>query len=285
MAFQTQDIPQPPSEKRVNISLHEAHDHDLKALKLMAQQCFSCHNADMTGGSQSRLGPPMFMVRRHYYKEGFSKVDFIHSIVSFVKNPREEKSRMKGAIKNSGLTMRYLGISVGMAIALGFSALFGTRIPLLYEGRLLASLAEKPLVIPGVLLCYIGIVIAGLAGARKEKELSKEQKQASVKEANFPLGILVATVSGIMRACFAFGLAAGTEVADAALAQGTPTLWQSNPVLILVMLGGFVTNFLWCLGLNIKNRSFYDYTKVQPLTKNYLLAGTAGIVWYHQFMF
>ncbi|EON74913.1 L-rhamnose-proton symporter [Lunatimonas lonarensis] len=184
-----------------------------------------------------------------------------------------------------GLTMRYLGISLGMAIALGFSALFGTLIPPLYEGRLLASLAEKPLVIPGVLLCFIGIVIAGLAGARKEKELSKEQKQASVKEANFPLGILVATVSGIMSACFAFGLAAGTEVADVALAQGTPTLWQSNPVLILVMLGGFVTNFLWCLGLNIKNRSFQDYTKVQPLTKNYLLAGTAGIVWYHQFMF
>jgi L-rhamnose-H+ transport protein len=69
------------------------------------------------------------------------------------------------------------------------------------------------------------------------------------------------------------------------MAQGTKSLWQSNPVLILVMSGGFVTNFFWCLGLNIKNRSFEDYTKVEPLAKNYLLASIAGIVWYHQFMF
>lgn len=103
MAFQAQDAPQSPSAGNIEITLQDVQDHDLKALKLLAQQCFSCHNPDMTGGPQSRLGPPMFMVRRHYYKEGVSKEDFTHSIVSFVKNPSEEKSRMKGAIKNFGL--------------------------------------------------------------------------------------------------------------------------------------------------------------------------------------
>jgi cytochrome c553 len=103
VAFQTKDAPQSPTEERADILLQDVQDHDLKALKMMAQQCFSCHNPDMTGGHESRLGPPMFMVRRHYYKEGISKEEFTNSIVSFVKKPSEEKSKMKGAIKHFGL--------------------------------------------------------------------------------------------------------------------------------------------------------------------------------------
>lgn len=184
-----------------------------------------------------------------------------------------------------GLTMRYLGISLGMAVALGFSAAFGTLIPPLYEKKLWELLSQKPIIGVGILLCFLGIILAGLAGARKEKELSPEAKKKAVKEANFPLGIAVAVISGIMSACFAFGLAAGSDVADAAIVYGTKSLWQSNPVLILVMSGGFLTNFIWCIGLNIKNKSFNDYTQIRPLTKNYILASIAGLVWYHQFMF
>lgn len=103
LAFQTKDAFPLVSEEAQTIALREAQDHDLKALKMMAQQCFSCHNPDITGGHASRLGPPMFMVRRHYYKEGVSKEDFTNSIVSFVKKPDEEKAKMKGAIKNFGL--------------------------------------------------------------------------------------------------------------------------------------------------------------------------------------
>ncbi|WP_373497309.1 L-rhamnose/proton symporter RhaT [Aquiflexum sp.] len=184
-----------------------------------------------------------------------------------------------------GLTMRYLGISLGMAVALGFSAAFGTLIPPLYEGRLWEVLSENPVLSVGILLCFLGILVAGLAGARKEKELSAKAKKEAIKEANFPLGIVVAVISGIMSACFAFGLTAGNDIADAAMEQGTNSLWQINPVLILVMGGGFVTNFIWCIGLNIKNKSFRDYTNTKPLGKNYLLASVAGVVWYHQFMF
>lgn len=76
---------------------------DIKVLKLMAQQCFTCHNPDMGGGRANRLGPPMHKVREHYLKPGTAKEDFINDIVSFVKSPSEEKSKMKGAIRNFGL--------------------------------------------------------------------------------------------------------------------------------------------------------------------------------------
>jgi L-rhamnose-H+ transport protein len=36
-------------------------------------------------------------------------------------------------------------------------------------------------------------------------------------------------------------------------------LWQGLPALVVVLLGGFTTNFLWCLFLNIRNHSGYEY--------------------------
>lgn len=103
LAFQTKDASPIVPENVPTIAFQDVQLHDLKALKMMAQQCFSCHNPDMTGGPASRLGPPMFMVRRHYYKEGVTKEYFTNSITSFVEKPNEEKAKMKGAIKNFGL--------------------------------------------------------------------------------------------------------------------------------------------------------------------------------------
>ena len=76
---------------------------DIKGLKLMSQYCLSCHNPDMGGGHASRLGPPIFKVREHYYREGISKEEFTSSILNFVKNPSEDKTKMRGAIRNFGL--------------------------------------------------------------------------------------------------------------------------------------------------------------------------------------
>ena len=36
-------------------------------------------------------------------------------------------------------------------------------------------------------------------------------------------------------------------------------LWTGLPVLIVVLLGGFTTNFVWCVLLNIKNKTGYQY--------------------------
>lgn len=76
---------------------------DIKGLKLISQHCLSCHNPDMGGGHASRLGPPIFKVREHYYREGISKEEFTASMLSFVKSPSQDKTKMYGAVKNFGL--------------------------------------------------------------------------------------------------------------------------------------------------------------------------------------
>jgi hypothetical protein len=363
-----------------------------------------------------------------------------------------------------GLAMRYLGMSLGMAVALGYCTVFGMLIPPIYKGEFVSKLIEPVQgrwVLAGLCVCVLGIIITALAGRQKEQEMDESQKQETVKEFDFKKGILVATFSGIMSACFAFGLSNGDSIRDttikldlvnsAAAAGKTaqraaePTedevfqlgnvlkpddaknyklsesltilekplnlkhakpdpkadpaklasvkseadtklsellgkletsdvplakrllayhadllglaadekpfavmakleslsaketginlikagadlpaihskheLWTGLPVLIVVLLGGFTTNFVWCLILNLKNRTGYQYftskpgensplsgahaggeggpvgAKVTdgrldrtpvPLLGNYFFAALAGVTWYFQFFF
>jgi len=115
-----------------------------------------------------------------------------------------------------GLTMRYLGIALGMAVALGFCAAFGTLIPPIFYGKFGELLASNSglTVLTGVLACLVGIAISGAAGMSKEKELSQEEKAAAIKEFNFKKGMLVAVFAGVMSSCFAYGLAAGQPLRE-----------------------------------------------------------------------
>ncbi|MCJ7681733.1 MAG: rhamnose/proton symporter RhaT, partial [Candidatus Aminicenantes bacterium] len=173
-----------------------------------------------------------------------------------------------------GLSMRYLGMSLGYALTLGFCAAFGTLIPPLFKnefGPLFNSLSGWVLLC-GVAICLAGIAVCGYAGIRKEKELTDEQKRKTVKEYSLTKGFFVALFSGIMSACFAFAISAGEGVAAAAVAAGTRPIFQNNPVFILIMAGGFTTNCIWCLILNLRNKSIRDYVTGtgRLLVSNYL---------------
>jgi L-rhamnose-H+ transport protein len=161
-----------------------------------------------------------------------------------------------------GLTMRYLGMSLGMGVALGYCAAFGTLMPPLFHGefgtKVLGTTSGQVILI-GVVVCLSGIAIAGMAGVSKEREMSEEQKKAVIKEFNFVKGIVMATFSGVMSACFAYGLDAGTPIGDLSRARGTPELWTGLPKLCVLLLGGFTSNFIWCAMLNVRNRTGYQY--------------------------
>lgn len=210
-----------------------------------------------------------------------------------------------------GLTMRYLGLSLGMAVVLGLCTVFGTLIPPLFQGDFAAILLDTTsglIVLLGLGVTLLGIVVVALAGARKDAALSVEAKRAAVTEFDFRKGIGVAIFSGIMSSCFAFGLAAGEPVRVLSGAAGTGALWTGLPVLCLVMFGGLVTNGIWCTILIARNRSAGQWigraspisdtvsdtgsnfgTDVDggrtPLVANFLLCAVAGLAWYFQFFF
>ena len=188
-----------------------------------------------------------------------------------------------------GLTMRYLGMSLGMAIALGLTASFGTLIPPIYYGQfgeLLGSVSGW-VTLFGIVVSLIGITITGKAGIKKDNELSVEQKQETISEFNLKKGIWVALFAGIMSASFAFGIAAGKPISVKAIEMGATELFSNSPLFIIIMAGGFTTNLLWCLFLIVKNKTLKDYVKTKdtPILKNYIFSAMGGIIWYFQFMF
>jgi L-rhamnose-H+ transport protein len=190
---------------------------------------------------------------------------------------------------NFGLTMRYLGMSLGYAMALGYTAAFGTIIPPIYF-KTFTEMIRHPsglVTFGGVAVCLIGIAVVGRAGIAKEKRFSDAEKKAVIQEFDFKKGFFIALLCGIMSACFAFGIAAGKPIAARAVAAGTPSLWQNSPVFIVILAGGFTTNLIWCLLLSLKNRTTKNFVdkKNSPLLMNYLFSALAGTTWYFQFMF
>lgn len=195
-----------------------------------------------------------------------------------------------------GLAMRYLGMSLGMSVALGFTSSFGALVPPIYRDLFTNDTAHTfsamvatgggKMVLLGVMVCLLGIYICGKAGVLKEKELSEEQKKESIKEFSLKKGLLVATFSGIMSACFNFGIEAGKPMAAVAIEKGSNPLFQNNVIFVVILLGGLTTNFIWCMVLNFRNKSFADYTnKKAPLALNYFFSMLAGTTWFLQFFF
>jgi len=224
-----------------------------------------------------------------------------------------------------GLTMRYLGMSLGMAIALGYCAAFGTLVPPIVKGEFADKLLNHsgtsvggPLVLLGVFVCLLGIFIGGIAGVRKEKEMAG--KTSTIAEFNLWKGLGIATFSGVMSSCFSFGFQFGGPISEISKAHGTGPLWVGLPVIVVILLGGLTTNFVWCVLLNFKNKTGYQYLASHvreehahhggtgsgehgpaetaaattaaaptdlkiPVLGNWLFCALAGTFWYFQFFF
>lgn len=203
-----------------------------------------------------------------------------------------------------GLGVRYLGVSLGSTIILGLCAVFGSLIPSIYYNFVpqagkdtitdLATTHWGQMVLLGILLTVVGIIVCGKAGTMKEKELAAGQADVEEnKDYRFGLGIFVAIISGVLSACFNFGIEAGKTMADqanAAWQAGHPDqgnfLFSNNVSYVVILWGGLTTNFIWCMILNARNKTFGDYTNKQaPLLKNYIFCALAGTTWFLQFFF
>ena len=206
-----------------------------------------------------------------------------------------------------GLGVRYLGVSLGSSIILGLCMVFGALIPAIYydfnamEGKdtfsMMIGSGWGQTILLGLLICVAGIVVSGRAGMMKEKELSStgtDPHGVAVKsEYKFGLGMFVSIVSGVLSACFNFGLEAGqvmASVANDAWKAAHPNegefLYRNNVIYVVLLWGGLTTNFIWCMVLNARNKTFGDYTNMQtPLVKNYIFSALAGTTWFLQFFF
>jgi L-rhamnose-H+ transport protein len=190
-----------------------------------------------------------------------------------------------------GLMIRYLGAGLGLAMGAGLTSAAGTLIPPMLHGHnALVAMFTTPAGIASVgaaLVSVVGIVFVGLAGMSKEHELPEAEKKKAVAEFNFKKGMMVAVFSGLMSSAMSFGLQGGPGMERLALeiSPPTPVAWAGMPVLVVVLLGGFVVNGAWCILLNLWNKTAGDYVRRDaPFIPNLIFAGFAGVIWCSQFV-
>ena len=183
-----------------------------------------------------------------------------------------------------GLSMRYLGVALGQSISLGTCSAFGTLIPALMLGTDLFSGKGLVLLI-GVCVAIAGISVIGFAGSLRSKNMTEEQKKAAVKDFALGKGLLVALLAGVMSACFSLGLEAAEPIKVASIKLGSNSLYAGLPAILMITLGGFLTNAVYCFYQNIKNKTTKDYFGVPSgvFINNVLFCALAGVLWYSQF--
>ena len=211
-----------------------------------------------------------------------------------------------------GLSMRYLGIGLGTAVALGFCALVGTLIPPIRDGRFMEILSTREglTVLIGVFICMLGIAINGAAGIMKERDTASgvpgrnekvgdadvpasESSSSGKSEFSLAKGFAVAIIAGALSACMSISIEWGKPIAEQArqiavlsgVDAARANLFQNSAILIVTLIGGFLSNFIWCFFLSIKNKSFVDFKKTGAVGNFIflLLCALGGVLWYCQF--
>ena len=185
-----------------------------------------------------------------------------------------------------GLTMRYLGMSLGIGVAIGVTLVVGTLIPPLIHGQAgeLVSTRGGLLTLLGIAVALCGIVIVSVAGHQKERALGSEIREFDVKK-----GLLLAVMCGIFSSGMSFAIDAAKPIQVGALALGVNPLYSALPSYVIIMGGGGLVNFVYCFTrLGFKKDLSLRADLALPgaaLFRNGALAATGGIMWYFQFFF
>ena len=216
-----------------------------------------------------------------------SFVDFYASIGSHVLLPVALFGAMWGVGNiGYGLTMRYLGMSLGIGIAIGVTLVVGTLIPPIRHGQAAMLFTTKGglLTMAGVLVALIGVAVVSYAGHLKEV-----QTRGELREFNLKLGLLLAILCGVFSSGMSFAIDAAKPMEATALHLGVNPLYAALPSYVFIMGGGAVVNLSYCfIRLAVLKRISLTDDLAQPtgtLMRNGTLAATGGIMWYLQFFF
>lgn len=185
-----------------------------------------------------------------------------------------------------GLTMRHLGMSLGIGVAIGVTLVVGTLEPPLIHGQaaILFTTRSGLLTMAGIAVALIGIAIVSFAGHQKEVQMGKEAEEFNVK-----LGLALAVACGIFSSGMSFALDAATPIRAAAERVGVNPLYALLPSYVLIMGGGGLVNFIYCftrLGFKKDISLRRDLAQTgDTISKNGAMAAAGGIMWYLQFFF
>jgi L-rhamnose-H+ transport protein len=174
-----------------------------------------------------------------------------------------------------GLGISRVGMALGFAVILGITASFGSLLPLaiLHPEQLVAKRGLA--LIAGTAVMVLGLVLLALAGRIREHDLGTSNGVRS----GFTIGLVICILSGIFSSMMNFSFVFGDELRLRALQAGASNAMAANPIWALTVTGGFVANFLYCVYLLNKNRTWSVFREGNPSV--YWPLGIAmGLLWF-----
>ena len=189
-----------------------------------------------------------------------------------------------------GLAIRNIGYSLTYTIAIGISAVFGTIVPMMINGKLIEyfTMAGGGIVLTGMIISIIGVMLCGKAGFMKEKNMT-DTKEQSKSGFNMKKGLLLALIAGILSGVWGISLEMGNPISEIAARHGAGH-FEGNAKLLVSSLGCLLTNLTWFTVIAVRNGSISllfntNKTGRKVYAKNMGLSALTGLLWYGQFFF
>ncbi|MGA8153011.1 MAG: L-rhamnose/proton symporter RhaT [Terriglobales bacterium] len=174
-----------------------------------------------------------------------------------------------------GLGIARVGLALGFALILGITASFGSLIPMaiLHPDELLSRRGVALIV--GTIIMLLGLILLALAGRTREHDLEASGGARS----GFTVGLVICVFSGIFSSMMNFSFVFGDELRVHALQAGASNAMAANPIWALTVTGGFVANFLYCVYLLNKNRTWGVFRQGNP-SVYWVLGISTGLLWF-----
>jgi len=160
-----------------------------------------------------------------------------------------------------GLSINYLGVSLGSGLPMGLASATGSLIPLFMISGFMSK-PSTPGIFTGTIIMMIGLVILTIAGIKRDKMNSLGTgKTEGVKQGKlFIVGLIFAIISGLLSAFGNIGFSKALKASDIAQALGASHQNASLVAWVIVFWGNFIVSLIYSLYLLSKNKSFSSFT-------------------------
>ena len=184
-----------------------------------------------------------------------------------------------------GQSISILGMSLSFAISIGLTLALGSLIPMASKPAVFLTPSGATITV-GIAMMIVGVIICAVAGRRKEAQMTAAAGQSAtsgetaheVSTGVFAKGLALCILSGIFNPMLNFANAFADPLKDAAKAMGTSDGGASDAIWAVALLGGFVTNAVYCSILLTRNKTWSGYRK-QGTASYWLFAAVMGVTW------
>jgi L-rhamnose-H+ transport protein len=181
-----------------------------------------------------------------------------------------------------GQSVSAIGISLANTFVLAISSALGSFLPLVLLSP--GKLFQRPgqMILLGVFIEIAGIVLCGMAGAKREKAvgLASQAERGELVGRARPLAVALLLVigAGVLSAVFNVGFALAQPIADFGRAAHLDQFASTNLIWVVMLAAGSVANVGFCVVLLIRNRTFSKFGQ-RGSGRLYGLTLLMGLLW------